>query len=82
MFRITFQLLDKYSDTPPSNIFLRAQTIERASEFGEKVFKDKLIDHGTPDATFDMTVYASSEEEAKIYSENMKRGTTTNRSVN
>jgi len=67
IYRSTIVFLDnQFKNTPPSNMFIRAESLEQANSAAESIFKKSLIENGLT-ANFDCKTVLSSIEEAEQY---------------
>lgn len=68
MFRTTISFTEKqYKETPPSNLFIRAQSLDEANGFAIAVFKATLKENNLVGAEFKAETVESSDAEATAY---------------
>lgn len=83
IYRCTIFLTEeKYKTTPPSNIFLKAESRELAAKGAAQLYDQALVANGRPKTQVRIDVIESSNEEAELYAAAMKSRQTTNRSMN
>lgn len=84
IFRCTIYLTEeKYKDTKPSNLFLRAENKDIAAKGAEQLYKEKIKENGFPEnIQMKIDVSLSSDEEVKLYLHNMQNGHNSYRSLN
>lgn len=76
MYRATLRFTEaKYAEVKPSNIFLRAVSLEKATEDSKATFINEMITAGiSSKAPFSCEVREVSQSEVDEYQKNMKAG--------
>lgn len=76
MYRAIYVFTEpKYASTPPSNIFLRATSLEQAQEHAKKVFEGVLVENGySKETQFSCEVILSSQSEVEEYLKQKQSG--------
>jgi len=68
IFRTTISFTEKqYKETAPSNLFIRAESLDEANGFAIAIFKAVLKENNLVGAEFKAETLESSDEEATIY---------------